>query len=1204
MDTETANALTQAEWLAERAALQQRVTELEAQVQQARASIEPNHANSCPTSKKPASQALFRSGLSGLGEQLRFTEALLAAIPTPVFFKDAQGRYLGCNDAFTEQMGVTAAEIRGKTVYDLWPSEHAAVYHQKDLELLQNPERQSYEAMVRDKTGQDRDVIFAKNVFYDEEGHVAGLVGAYVDITAQKQIEEELRASEERLRLSENRLDLAMAVKNEGIWDWNLVTNETFFDDRYYTMAGYTPNEFPQNFTAWAERVHPEDIERASNAIKAYLDGQSEVFDIEFRFRHKDGSWIWIQGKGKIVERDANGSPLRVIGTHTDITERKRAEEALHASEQRYRSLIEHSNDAIYLLYDGRFELINRRFTELFGVTPEEAHAPDFDFMSLVAPASRPLIEQRTRQLQAGQPTPSRYEFTALTRAGQEIEVEVSVSYIAYREGLAVQGILHDVSERKRTAEALARSEQRFRELIELAVDGILLGSPEGIITGANSRMLALLDMEAEALLGKHVREIFTPRSLQENPLRFERLARGETVITERVIQRADGTHVYVEMHSKQMPDGSYQSIVHDITERKQTEQELAASQRMLKDVINTIPVRVFWKDLEGRFLGCNRLFAQDAGRPSPESLLGDNDFNMGWADQAELYRADDRTVIELDQPKINYEEPQTTPDGQQRWLRTSKIPLRDGEGHVYGILGVYEDITERKHVEAALQLERVQLLSIFDSIDELIYVSDSHTYEIVFVNQKLRDVLGAEVVGGICYQAFQGLDAPCSFCTNAVILQNKPTPYRWEYHNPTMQKDFAIVDRIITWPDGRDVRLELATDITEHKALETQLRRHEQLAAIGQLAAGIAHDFRNLLTTIILYAQLGQRKPDLPPTVAHYLDTIVDEAHKATGLVQQILDFARRAEIERRPLDLVPFVGNVVSVLQRTLPENIHITLDVGAGACVIEGDAGRLQQALMNLALNARDAMPEGGTLRIGVTRIEATPGRALPLSEMAKTPAPPAWIYLSVADTGTGMSAEAYTHRFEPFFTTKEPEQGTGLGLAQVYGIVQLHDGHIDVTTEQRKGTTFHIYLPAATIAPEETKLTTAPIPPGHGETLLLVEDNAQLREASQNLRTDLGYRVLTAANGREALALYQKENNIALLITDLVMPEMGGKALVQALHSHDPHLRALVMTGYTAEESETDLQAAGFLEVIRKPLDAEHLAQAIRRALETQ
>jgi len=442
---------------------------------------------------------------------------------------------------------------------------------------------------------------------------------------------------------------------------------------------------------------------------------------------------------------------------------------------------------------------------------------------------------------------------------------------------------------------------------------------------------------------------------------------------------------------------------------------------------------------------------------------------------------------------------------------------------------------------------------------------------------------------------------------TQAAMAQQALKLGEVHYVRPDGVVRTALLDVV---PLDDHIAFGIARDITEQKEIEKRLRRQEQLAAIGQLAAGIAHDFRNLLTTIILYAQLGRRKTDLPPTVTQYLEIINGEAHKATDLVQQILDFSRRTEIERRPLDLVAFVGNVVGVLQRALPENIHISFDVASGPCIIEGDAGRLQQALTNLALNARDAMPDGGILRFSVTRIAVTPGAAPPLLEMTEGLAPPAWIRLSVADTGPGMTAEAYAHLFEPFFTTKAEDQGTGLGLAQVYGIIQLHDGYIDVENavgEVEHGVTFHIYLPASTRKTEKATAAMPSAPSGQGETLLLVEDNTRLREAGQSILIALGYRVLTAANGHEALALYQAESASGtlphLLITDLVMPEMGGKALLQALHRHNPTLKALVMTGYTAAENEQNLQASGFLEIIRKPFEAGSLARAIRRALNT-
>ncbi len=433
-------------------------------------------------------------------------------------------------------------------------------------------------------------------------------------------------------------------------------------------------------------------------------------------------------------------------------------------------------------------------------------------------------------------------------------------------------------------------------------------------------------------------------------------------------------------------------------------------------------------------------------------------------------------------------------------------------------------------------------------------------------------------------------------------LLTSPPIKGLWHEIAVNDSRTFEVIARPVENAPQPEQWVLVINDVSKEREIQAQIQQQAQLAAVGQLAAGIAHDFRNLLTTIILYAQLGQRNPDLSPEVAQHLATIVGEAGKATDLVRQILDFSRSTEIERRPIDLTALVMDVFAVLRRTLPENIHIALEVEPEACMVEGDAGRLQQALTNLALNARDAMPDGGDLHIAVRRIPVAPGVTPPLPEMVEALAPPAWICLSVVDTGFGMSEEVRAHLFEPFFTTKAEGEGSGLGLAQVYGIVQLHAGYINVETTAGQGSAFHIYLPAVDTAMEHAPKIKETAPQGQGETLLLVEDNAHLREAGQSILTDLGYRVLTAANGREALALYQVEGDIALLITDLVMPERGGKALMQTLHHRAPNLKALAMTGYLAEESITGLKALGFLDVIRKPFDIATLAQAVRRALD--
>ena len=398
--------------------------------------------------------------------------------------------------------------------------------------------------------------------------------------------------------------------------------------------------------------------------------------------------------------------------------------------------------------------------------------------------------------------------------------------------------------------------------------------------------------------------------------------------------------------------------------------------------------------------------------------------------------------------------------------------------------------------------------------------------------------------------------------------------------------------------------------DVTQEREVQRQAQRQEQLAAVGQLAGGIAHDFNNLLTTIMLYTQMALRKSkrDLPPNVTRALETILGESRQATKLVQQILDFSRRSPIATSPMDLKPFIKEAISVLERTIPENIHLQFNAGPEEYVVNGDPTRIQQVLMNLVVNARDAMPEGGDLRIALSRVEVSPSDELPVIEMV----PGEWVCLAVSDTGTGIPPDALAHIFEPFFTTKEPGQGTGLGLAQVHGIVAQHEGHIGVETEVGQGTTFRVYLPAhdeqrlEEVRPE----VLSTLPQGQGETILLVEDNEKLREGERALLESLGYRVLTAANGREALEVYrsaegagpERGRRVDLVLTDVVMPEMGGRALIRELKKTDPDLKALAMTGYSLPEGLEALKEAGIQDIVHKPLEANTLAQAVRSTLD--
>ncbi len=331
---------------------------------------------------------------------------------------------------------------------------------------------------------------------------------------------------------------------------------------------------------------------------------------------------------------------------------------------------------------------------------------------------------------------------------------------------------------------------------------------------------------------------------------------------------------------------------------------------------------------------------------------------------------------------------------------------------------------------------------------------------------------------------------------------------------------------------------------------------------------------------------------------------------------MQQILDFSRRSPITTYPLDLKPFVEQAIHILKRTIPENIHLFLDAEPQKYIVDADPTRIQQALINLALNARDAMPDGGELGIRLEQIVIKPGEPYPMPEMEDETQNQAWICLSVAHTSVGIPSEAVSHIFEPFFTTKGPREGAGLGLAQVYGIVKQHKGHIDVETTLGKGTIFRTYLPAhrAEELDEIARDKALPSPRGKGETILLVEDEEKIREAGKRVLESLGYQVETAADGREALEVYwaaeraclergqdAHSRGIDLVITDLVMPEMGGKELIRELRKANPDLKALVITGYVMRQDLKELVEKDFLDVIHKPFDIDGLAKVVRRAL---
>ncbi len=426
------------------------------------------------------------------------------------------------------------------------------------------------------------------------------------------------------------------------------------------------------------------------------------------------------------------------------------------------------------------------------------------------------------------------------------------------------------------------------------------------------------------------------------------------------------------------------------------------------------------------------------------------------------------------------------------------------------------------------------------------------------------------------------------------------------EWHELTAVDDSAAIFSATVHPiqsaSGIEGWVLVFRDVTNEHAMQQRIYQQERLAALGQMAAGIAHDFNNILTSMIGFADLINRQPGIPPSSKPLLNNIVAQGQKGAQLIGQILDFSRQSVSRKKPIGIASYLNDTIKLLRRLIPENITITeeIDDSLASVVINIDAAQIQQVFTNLAINARDAMPGGGTLSFKLSQLNLLPDDTPPFHLMP----PGKWLHLAITDTGEGIDENLLQHIFEPFFTTKDVGKGTGLGLSQAYGIMKQHGGYITAESKVATGTTIHLYFPmdesdiTAQVSPEKSEL----LPQGHGETILLVEDELAVLSVGKAMLKHLGYSVLTAKDGYEALAEFDKsQQEIALVLTDITMPRLGGIALAKQLKERDPNLKILALSGYPLEGGEKSYLAKGFLGWLQKPLNISQLAVAIADAL---
>ncbi len=912
-----------------------------------------------------------------------------------------------------------------------------------------------------------------------------------------------IRKSATSKRDSQARTRLLIKAASLGLWDWDLLTNEVYFSPEWKRQLGYDDHEFPNDYSAWNSRLHPDDVEATMAAVQGFLTERRSTYDIEFRLLHKDGSWRWILARADVV-RDDTGRPIRMMGCHLDITDRKITEQAIHRSVSLLRATLESTADGILVVSsEGKFEIYNHVFRRMWNL-PDRLAEEGVD---------EAVLEYVVRQLRHPELFLSKVKYL------YEHPTEISFDAVEFRDGRVferyscpqlVNGVVvgrvwsfRDVTERVRAEEAQIEAFDRLKKIAG-RLPGVVYQfrlRPDGTacFPYASDGMRELFEIDPD-----DVRENMVATDNLIDPIGFwqsiKKSAQELTLwVHEFQVCRRDGTIRWLAGNSapEREPDGStlWHGVVTDITERREAETRLRESESRLREAQSISQIGNFhWDAGTHRVTWSDELF-RIYGRVSGE-------FEPSFDSYSAVIHPEDRervlsslqTAMQT-KSAFDHQYRATLPDNQVRWVRARGVAVLDADGKVKGLEGTCQDITEQKRAEAVTA------------------------------------------------------------------------------------------------------------------SLEAQLRESQKMEAIGTLAGGIAHDFNNILTAILGNVEVARQESGGESVVVQRcLDEIQNAGSRARDLVQQILSFSRRQPTDRKSIPLGPVVEEAERLLRATLPSRISLHVKCDADTPHVLADSTQIEQVLLNLATNAMQAMNgERGCITITLDSLilddnltEAHAGlRKIQQSSVRA-------VRLTVRDNGPGMNASTLQRIFEPFFTTKPVNEGTGLGLSVVHGIVQGHDGVITVQSQPGYGAVFSVYFPA--VLPEE-KLEPANArkgavpekPEGGSDThiLYLDDDNTVLLLVKRLLERQ-GYKVTCFVDPREGLvALRKSPNAFDLVVTDYNMPGMQGLEVAREVRRIRSDLPVAVTSGFVDEELRTGAAKLGIHELVAKPFAINELYTVVQR-----
>jgi two-component system, cell cycle sensor histidine kinase and response regulator CckA len=1170
---------------------------------------------------------------------------------------DLDLRYTFVSPSVTDVLGYTVEEIMSLHPLDgLTPDSREKVIEafQEELASEASGHGGKYAARTEEieryhKDGSTLWEQITTTFLRDGLGKPVGILGISHDITSRKRMEDELRQASEKLeqrveertgellranaqlqeevrqrkqaedalRDSEQRLELALQGAHLGLWDWYVQAGRAVVNRRSAEIIGYALEEIQQTFEFWEGLLHPEDRIRALETVCAHLEGRTDCYEDEYRIKAKSGEWKWIFSQGKVVERDADGKALRMAGTYQDITSRRQTKEALRQSEERYRTVADFTYDWEYWIdLDGKFVYVSPSCERVTGYTAQDFFDDPGLFEKIVQPDDLALVTAHWQEARKSEPTRTYcFDFRIVHRSGEVRWINHACQPVHGVDArpLGRRACNRDITDRKIAEKAVAEKEARYRAIFENMSDGVAIYEAIGdgddfVFVDFNKAARNITGMTREDVLGRTVRDVF-PGVEDFGLLEVLRNSwrTGDPAHHPVTKYRDKRIEIFTENFVCSLPSGEVVAVFSDETERQHAEDALRASEAKYRFLIENAPVGILAIDKEGSISNVNSQLLKIMGSPSGDETKAINMLEFAPLVDAGISEVFLRCMSEA---AVQMSElPYSSKWGKTSYLRMILTPLFDESGEVNGCQAIVEDVTDRKTAEDALRESQEKYRMIFEHAPLGILHFDQNGVMLDF-NDKFVEMIGApreKLVGfnmperqqdeRMRHAVLEALSGKTSYYEGDYlsVTGGKVTPMR-AFYEPVLSADGRFLGAVGIFEDVTERKV--AEQERDH--LRVQLLHAQKMEAVGTLAGGIAHDFNNLLQITLGYSELllQEKQPEEPDYAD--LQKILYAAKSGADLVQRLLTFSRKAESQPIPLNLNRKISQVEKLLRRTIPRMIDMQMELSQDLAEINADPGQIEQVLMNLAVNARDAISEGGRLTIE-TRNEALDNEYCRLHVGAK---PGEYVLLAVSDSGYGMGSETLQHIFEPFFTTKELGRGTGLGLAIVYGIVKQHGGHIDCYSELGKGTTFKLYFPARSSIEEPAVQETGVMPAFGTETVLLVDDEDLVRELGQRILTRSGYTVLTAANGAEALQVFRKHNEqISLTILDLIMPEMGGKQCLEEILKIDKGAKVLIASGFSPDVAPREILEIGTKGFIGKPFKFKELLKTVRTILDS-